>query len=428
MRTSAGVVLLVGIVLASATGCGGAGRASIRIGILSDCYGPFSSAHELIVASAELPLIERGGVLKGANPSDGIEGASVAGHPVELGVGCVSGTEDVLRESRRLVEGEGAQILVGPMYPEHGLIVRDYARMRPETTFLIQPSGAPELTSSSPPPNVFRFTVDNAQSSAGLGAYAYNDLGWRRAAIVGDNSPYGWGTAAGFIAEFCSLGGDIVTRQWFQFLTDPADAVPRIPSSADGVYLGVVLSPVHAFLRAYAGGHGLSKHVVGNAAMLSDPTVAADAQDVVLGGPQPLQPTAAAAAYVEAFTKAFPSIPAAVALSPLAVPFHDGVEAALEGLERTGGEPGSKLMAALARLRLSSLNGPVRLNARHQAISSTYLSRVGFDAKGKPAIKTVRVVPNVEQTFGGYFTANDPPPTRTTPACKKRKPPPWARR
>jgi branched-chain amino acid transport system substrate-binding protein len=429
MRASAGVLLLAGIVLASATGCGGSGGTPIRIGVLSDCYGPFSSGHELIVASAELPLLERGGKLRGPNPSDGIEGASVAGRRVDLLIGCIAGTEDVLPETRRLVEEDGAQIVVGPLYPEHGLVVRDYARGRPDTTFLIQPSGAPELTLTNPPPNVFRFTADNAQSAAGLGSYAYNRLGWRTAATVADDSPYGWGTVAGFAAEFCALGGHIVDRQWIPPVTDTGEAVRGLPSSADGVYLSPVLSPAHAFLKGYAAAHhDLSRHVVLNAAVFSDPTVVPLARGVVAGGSQPFEATPAAAAYVAAFTKAFPSIPAAAASSLLGAPYRDGVEAALAGLERTHGATGSELMAVMANLELDSLTGRVRLDRDHQAIAANYLSRVVTDAQGKPTIRTLRVVANVEQTYGGYFRANDPPPTRTTPACKKRKPPPWARR
>jgi branched-chain amino acid transport system substrate-binding protein len=428
MRGSSGALLLAGLVLAIAAGCGGSGGTPIRIGVLSDCYGPFSSGHELIVASAELPLLERGGKLLGPNPSDGIEGASVAGRPVELLIGCIAGTEDVLPETRRLVEEDGAQIVVGPLYPEHGLVVRDYARRRPDTTFLIQPSGAPELTLTNPPHNVFRFTTDNAQSAAGLGSYAYHELGWRTAATVADDSPYGWENVAGFAAEFCALGGRIVDRQWVPPVTDTAEAVRALPSSVDGVYLSPVLSPVHGFLKGYeAAEHDLPRHVVLSAAVFSDPTVVPLARGVVASGSQPFEATPAAAAYVAAFTKAFPSIPAAAASSLLGAPYRDGVEAALVGLERTHGATGSELMAILADLELDSLTGRVRLDRDHQAIAANYLSRVVTDAQGKPAIKSLKVVPNVEQTFGGYFGPGDPPAGRTTPACKKRKPPPWAR-
>src|SRR5439155_19169496 len=93
MAARAAAFLLAAVALVAGSGCGGSRTEPVRIGVLSDCYGPFSSAHELIVASAELPLIERGAWLRGRNPSDGIEGASVAGRRVELLVGCVTGTE-----------------------------------------------------------------------------------------------------------------------------------------------------------------------------------------------------------------------------------------------------------------------------------------------------------------------------------------------
>ena len=71
--------------------------------------------------------------------------------------------------------------------------------------------------------------------------------------------------------------------------------------------------------------------------------------------------------------------------------------------------------------------GRIHLDANRQAVGPNYLSRIAVDAKGKPAIRTVRVVPNVEQRFGGYFGPGDPPPSETNPACVKRTPPPWAR-
>ena len=114
--------------LSLAAGCGGSKPEPFRIGILSDCYGPFGSLHEPIVASAELPLLERGGRLRGKQPSSGVQGAGVAGRPVELAIGCVAGNDEVIPEARRLVEEGGAQAIVGPINPEEGMILREYAR------------------------------------------------------------------------------------------------------------------------------------------------------------------------------------------------------------------------------------------------------------------------------------------------------------
>jgi branched-chain amino acid transport system substrate-binding protein len=426
MRARAVLVLLAAALTLG--GCGGPGTAPIRIGILSDCYGAFSNAHELIVASAELPLIERGGKLLGRNPSDGIDGASASGRRVDLLVGCVTGTDDVVPEARRLVEEDGARILVGPLFPDHGLVLREYARRRPETIFMIQPSGAPELTLSHPAPNVFRTTPDNAQSAAGLGSYAYHELGWRTAATVADDSPYGWGTIAGFVAEFCSLGGRIVDREWIPLGTDPGGVVPRIPPSAGGVYLGGAIEPMAGFVQRYSALHrNLSTRLLGNAALLYDPQIVSHAPGLVVAGTLPFQATSAERAHVAMFAKAFPSIPRGSALAPLAVPYRDGVEAVLEALERTDGATGRPLAAALAHLELESPAGQIRLDVDRQAIAANYLSRVTTDVGGKPSITTLRVIPDVEQTFGGYFEPKDRPPSRTAPACVKRNPPPWAR-
>ena len=45
-------------------------------------------------------------------------------------------------------------------------------------------SPANELTLTDPAPNVFRFVLDAAQYAAGLGNYAYRQLGWRTAATA----------------------------------------------------------------------------------------------------------------------------------------------------------------------------------------------------------------------------------------------------
>jgi branched-chain amino acid transport system substrate-binding protein len=307
------------------------------------------------------------------------------------------------------------------------MVLREYARRRPETAFVIQPSGAPELTLTEPAPNVFRFASDAAQGVAGAGTYAYRRLGWRTAAIVADDITYSWAGAAGFVAEFCSLGGRIVDRTWIPLGSDPAAIVPRIPD-ADGVYLGTALSPVGGFVRRYAALHpDLSRRLISNATLLYDPTVLAQAKGVVVTGSLPFEPTAAETDYASSFEKAFPAIPAAVAVGSTTIPYRDGVEALLEAFARSGGVTGPPLLAALTQLELRSPTGRIQLDRNRQAVGPNYLGRVATDSKGKPTIRTVRVVPNVEQTFGGYFKPSDPPPTRHSPACKAGNPPPWAR-
>ncbi len=408
-------------------GCGSSTAQPFRISILSDCYGPAGGSHELNVASAELPLIGRGAKLLGREPSDGIGSVAVAGRRVALSVGCVAGTTDVIPEARRLVEEEGAQAIVGPVDPAQGMALRQYARTRPETAFLIEPSAAPELTLTAPVRNVFRFTLDAAQSVAGLGGYAYRQLGWRKAAVVGDDVPYAWEEAAGFVAEFCALGGRIVDRVWIPLGTDPAAAAAKVPREADGVYLGPAVSPMSAFLKRYASaGHDLSRQLVSSPGLLADAAVIPLAKGVVVGGSPAVEPTQPERAYLNSFESAFPTIPAKQALTGLSLAYAVGVEAALEALTRAHGTSGQPFLDALGALQLDSVLGRLRLDHNRQVVGPNYLSRVVTDPKGKPTIRTVRVVPNVEQTFGGYFRPGDAPPSETSPACVERTPPSWA--
>ena len=427
-RGLSGSALLVAAALLLGAGCGESKLEPVRIGILSDCYGFFSGGHEFAVASAELPLLERGGRLRGRQPSSGVEGAEVAARPVELLVGCVAGNDEVIPEARRLVEEEGARGIVGPLDPQQGLILRDYARRRPETAFLIQPSAAPELTLTDAAPNVFRFAADSSQWVAGAGTYAFRDLGWRTAAIVGDDAPFSWQQAAGFVAEFCALGGRIVDRTWITMGTDPAAVVPKLTNTADGVFLAPTVSPMLGLLKRYAALHpDVSRRLVSSAALLYDPTVLRVATGVVAAGPLPFAPTPAIAAYVGAFARAFPTIPPTAAIGPITVAYRDGVEALLVALEQARGETGKTLLDVLARTRLDSAPGQIRLDRNRQAVAPTYLSQVVTGAKRNPMIETLRVVNDVEQTFGGYFKPGDPPPSRTSPACRKANPPAWAR-
>jgi branched-chain amino acid transport system substrate-binding protein len=422
-RASLLAALLACVASVLAAGCASSKKQPFTIGILSDCYGFESGSNELNVASAELPLIERGAKRLGHEASDLVGPAAVAGRRVELVLRCVAGTNEVIPEARRLVEEDGAQAIVGPENPAEGMAMRRYARKRAETAFLIEPSAAPELTLMDAARNVFRFTLDAAQSNAGLGRYAYRQLGWRKAAVVGDDVPYAWAQAAGFVAEFCVLGGRIVDRIWIPLGIDPATVARQVPRDVDGVYVGQAVLPMAAFLKRYASlGHDLSRQAVASARVVADPGVIPVAKGVVVGGSPAVQWTQPERAYARAFARAFPGIPAQGALTGTSLAYYVGVEAALEALTRAHGASGRPFQDALAALRLDSPAGRIRLDRDRQAIGPNYLSRI---APG--GIRTVRVVPGVEHTFGGYFTAARPPPSETSPGCVKRTPPPWAR-
>ena len=132
-------------------------------------------------ASAPLP----GWALAGAVPSAGVTGARLRVAPSSSDVVCTNGLpkEDTLA-ARRAVEIGGADIVIGPTSGTSGFVYRSYAKQQPEVTFVSGTGSAQATTLRDPAPNLFRFATEGTQWSAGLGTYAYRDLGWRRAAVV----------------------------------------------------------------------------------------------------------------------------------------------------------------------------------------------------------------------------------------------------
>ncbi len=421
--------VLIAVLCLLVAGCRHAEESTFTIGVIADCAGPFGGFFEPMLAGAQLPLLERGGTSVGRVPSRGVLGPVVGGRRVELLVGCQDTKALMLDDARRLVERDHVDAVVGPLGPTAGLALREYARRHPEVAFVSDPSQAPELTLDDPAPNVFRFSADAAQLVGGLGTYAYRTLGWRTAVTVGTDAPYEWAQVAGFLAEFCALGGRIVDRLWAP-LYQP-DLAPLAPDAdqarADGVFVAGGLSAPLGFLQAYARTHAdLDRRLVAVGFVLLDQAVlsqlGARIDGVVGGSSQPFSPTAGMRRYVRSFTRAFPALPEAAALNLIVLPYYTAVAAVLEALDRAG--DGGSFMDELSSVRLDAPTGPVRLDERRQAVVQAYLASVAR-RDGRTTYRPVRVVPGIEQTYGGRLTAADPP-TRTGPACRAGSPPPWA--
>ena len=104
------------------------------------------------------------------------------------------------------------------------------------------------------------------------------------------------------------------------------------------------------------------------------------------------------------------------------------MEGLLRGLEAADGDLSDgrrRLREELARVRFDLPSSPVRLDRNRQAIRNVYLKRIDYEG-GKQVSRLVRVVPDVEQTFGGLLSKSPPPGPGSQP-CRKATPPPWAR-
>jgi branched-chain amino acid transport system substrate-binding protein len=421
-----------------AASCGGT-KQSIRIAVLADCEGYLAGVYDVSLAGAELPLLQRGGRLVGAKPSDGIEGLSVGGRKVDLLFGCAGELTSGAVELRRLVESEGAEIVVGPGIVPLGIVMVDYAKHQPGITFAV--TSWEVLTALDPGPNVFRFTGGYAQGEAGLGSYAYHQLGWRRAVTIAYPDALGWGWAAGPVAEFCSLGGDIVDRVWlYDSPEKQAALLAQIRTKGvDGYFVMTNGPEAGAFLEQLAKSERrLGRKVVSTAAAVTglDRADAARLGKRLVGitaawdVPGPFLPQFAA--YATAYRKAFPRFADAAdgTFHLFDIYYRNAMDAVLRALEASGGDLSDgqrRFREALARVELDAPNGHIRLDANRQAVGPTYLLQVSGNKGGALDYKVLKTVENVDASFGGHFGPGDALPDRTQPPCRHGSPPPWAR-
>jgi branched-chain amino acid transport system substrate-binding protein len=422
----------------TATSSGGAGS-PIKIGVLSDCQGAFGSFDNQDLAGVVAALSEYAGA-KPKNPNkprDGWTGGEINGHPLKLvGVGCSNDKADTaIKETRRLVEQLGADIMIGPLSGDESIAVANYAKQHPDKTFVDGSAGAQDTTLKVQAPNFFRFNGDGAQWNAGLGDLAYNKLGWRKVATIADDYSFGWTSLAGFIAEFCAVGGQ-VTKRVFPPLntTDYSSYAQQLPSDVDGYFVAVGGAGLIPFLKAYQNAKGKldGKKFIGNL-FWSTPSLFEQLGTRVAGayaggaGTAGDLNTPAAQNYANSIIgKWFKKIPpggdaAPQASSTFTYGYFANTWGLIKGLEAVKGDIAdqSKLQSELGKVTLDAPYGPVKLDANRQAIINVFYSQL-YVKNGKLAIKTVAEIPGVDQTFGGTFSGSTPAPGRTAPKCEKR--------
>ena len=417
---------------------GGSGT-PIKLAIMSECKGAFGAFDNQNMAGAVSALSQFAGAKPKDpnNPRAGFTGGAIGDHPIKLvGVGCGDDSSDTaIKEVRRLMEQLDADVMVGPLSGDESIAVANYAKQHPDKTFVDGSAGAQDTTLKVQAPNFFRFNGDGAQWNAGLGDIAYNKLGWRKAAVVADDYSFAWTSAAGFIAEFCAAGGQI-TKRVFPPLntTDYSSYAQQMPTDVDGTFVAVGGAGLIPFLKAYEQAKGPidAKKFMGNLFWGTPgqfeqlgPRVAG----AYIGGAGTAGDldTPAAQDYANNIIgKWFKSFKpggdaAAQASSTFTFGYYINTWGLIKGLEEVKGNitDQSKLQTALAKVVLPAPYGTVKLDDNRQAVFTVYDQQLYMN-NGKLAVKTVSAIPDVDQTFGGTFSATTPAPGRNAPACQKR--------
>ena len=385
----------------------------VKIGLLATLEGPFAAGGADGLRGADLAVKQRNGV--------------VAGRKIEVIKGSSDAKPDVaVNATRKLVEQDKVDIMVGPLSGGEGIAVKDYAKTQPNITFINGGSGAQATTLVSPAPNFFRFNTEGAQWMTGLGKAALAK-GYKRVMVIAEDYAFPYSQVQGFMSEYCKLGGKVPLKAWVPLGgKDYASVIATIPKDVDALL--VVLGGADAvnFLTQYENSGG-DKPILGGSITVS--------QDVLnykgkrresLVGTLSAGPLADAydgaewKAFVADYRKTYP-VSAGGFPSPslFAYVYYVNMKAALDGLDAVKGDLSGnqvKYREALSKMVLKTPTGDVRLDANRQAIGTTFVTEVVKDAQGNLFNKVNSRADNVDQMLGGS-AADFKMGTRDVPAC-----------
>jgi branched-chain amino acid transport system substrate-binding protein len=409
---------VAGIALAAAGAGPGAAAEKLKVGVTATLEGTYTVLGEDGVRGFQVALKKWGN--------------KAGGRDIEVIIASTDASPDsAIRAVKKLVEQDKVDVVISPLSGSEGIAVKDYAKTQPQMTFINSASGAQETTYVSPAPNFFRFNIDGAQMSKGLGDYIYNVKKYKKIATIGEDYSFVYTQVFGLVLDYCAAGGQVTQRLWVPLGTkDFSSIIAALPDDVDAIYLGLGGGDAVNFLNQYQQAGGKANLVGGS--IMVDQTVLSSkgkAKQALLGVPSS-GPQADSSddpkwqAFVKAYQDAFPPDKRFASPSLLATFYYINTSAAFTVLDQINGDLSDghkKFREGLTKLALDAPVGVIKLDENRQAIANVFVTETVDDGKGNLVSKLVRTVPSVNQTLGidPKIFAQIGSPSRTVPECKK---------
>ena len=409
MRKESIVIIALTFVVALGILPAEAQKGPIRIGFISSLTGPLSPNGKDMLNSFELFLEEQGGKLAGREVKLVTE--DDAGNPATG-----------LTKLRGMAEGQGIQILVGPLSAAVGYAIRDYIDSKKLPAIFPIVSGE-DITQRKRSPYIVRTGWSSAQPSHPFGKWVYDNLKYRRIAMIGYDFAFGWEVAAGFHRTFEESGGQIVQKLWPPLgTTDFGPYIAQLKRDVDAVYAVFSGADALRFAKQYEDAGLKARLPLVGGGTFTDEHVLRTMGDEVLGVITALHYSAALTTpgnqkFARTYEGKFKQVPSYYSEGTYVAGLQ--LKRALEGLSGDA-ESVERLVGTLRKTELADTpRGPIRFDDYGNPIQNIYVRKVER-VGGKLQNTVIHTFPNVSQfwTYKPEEFLKNPVYSRDYPPCK----------
>jgi branched-chain amino acid transport system substrate-binding protein len=365
---NAGIFMLLAFLAISGLGmpAQAADKGPIKIGYIAPLTGTWAQAGQDMVVGTKL-------FLESINYTMG-------GRKVELIIedeGAVAST--AITKARKLINHDKVNFITGVWLSSAAYAVAPICE-EAGVPLIISPSAGDDLTQRKRSKLVVRLSYTGCQLGHVAGDYAYNQLKWRKVAMLGWEHAFGQETMGAFQKSFEDAGGKVIQRIYTPLSTlDFGPYIGNLNKSADGLFEVATGSPSMSFVRSLKASGLMDKWKVLTVGTAMDESFLQELKDMAVGI---TSVDIYSAALDTPENKVFrEKVIKATKRDPTlnTVCAYSGFEWINQAVKGIGGdvENRDKLMAAIRSVDLKqSPRGPLKMDPYGNVIENIYVRRV----------------------------------------------------
>jgi branched-chain amino acid transport system substrate-binding protein len=235
LLSSAGYLVRQGLTAAHAAG---SEDNLLKIGVPLELTGPIAEEAEEMVHGWELYLKQHGNQLGGV--------------PVKLFIDDIQATPSVaIAKTRKEIESDEVHFIAGAGLALDAYAINEVAAPR-QLAYITSIAASDDLTQRKLVPTFARLNMTSSQPNLYFGQWVFQNLHYRRVAMIVQDYAYGWESGGGFQYSFEKSGGKVVQKLYAPLTTtDYTPFVNQLDKSVDAVYAMLVGSNVPRFEKTY---------------------------------------------------------------------------------------------------------------------------------------------------------------------------------